>query len=847
MFRNIPVVILIIYFLCSDSLAQIGAVINGHIRDTQTGAPVPGITVSLNLRSAQIDTDTDSSGFFNFTGIEDGMHRIYITLRGHAPVILKEISIQPDNFTVIDVMIDRSGDTLKFSHTVKDFENFTVYSMDRKSLDETALRNFGDYTDLFPSAWLQDDRLHIRAGRSDETAYYIDGMPLSDPLDNSFAGYIIPEAIESISILSGGYPARYGLASSGLVMTRLRRGTSDLNFSLDLHTDKFADEGEKFLNTYSYQDRYIIAQASGPLYWERLRFYAAYENSDIGDAAKRFSRGFYFPNLVDHNPSSVSVNPGYPDTLTLAYPDGFTPDNSASRWALNATFSLDLHPVQIELVTLVDHQKVYDSRIPMLDMLNTRKFHTESSRLLIQGGLTHRLGPSSVYSVTLAHFSRESERFDDITGKNWLAWSDTALMQQLTGRRFRFEDNSYPLNDQYWFGGIQFSRDGIITGDYRHQKQYYFTLTASITHQIGRGHNLLAGIDWRRYTLRYYQMSPTAGWYLRNGQFGSDPEDYLANYLTNLYGYDLYGNESDEGLNGPREPSFFSAHIEDRIRYKDVLFSFGLRLDRFNNDDRVLVNPSDPQISSDWRGIADNAWQEQDPMWYLSPRFGLALSAGSTTTLSANVSRLVQPPPLRNSYYATYIYDWQIFRGGFFYYQPIGFDLTAIKTKTIDLGIRQKITSAAELSATAFYKHTTGQIQVQRQYVPQTSSIFTYFYMTNQGTSEVRGFDLSFRSKRTKRIQTFFNYTYTNARGTASKEDDYYATLYRTSWYDTTRHNYNSLYPLNFVPVHKVNLDIDYRFAANEGGPVFRNFGINLLLRADSGHPYTKTYVPPGG
>jgi len=846
-FRNIPVILLIIYFLCSDSLAQIGAVINGDIRDAQTGAPIPGMHVSLTLQSEQLDTETDSSGFFNFTGIEDGIHQIYITLPGHAPVILKEISIRPDILTAVDVLIDRSGDTLKFSHTVKDFEDFTIHSLDRKSLDETALRNFDEYTDLFPSAWLQDDRLHIRAGRSDETAYYVNGLPLSDPLDNSFAGYIIPEAVESISILPGGYAARYGLAGSGLVMTRLRRGTSDLNFSLDLQTDKFADEGEKFLNTYSYQDRYIIAQASGPLYWERLRFYAAYENSDIGDAAKRFSREFYFPGLIDQSRSSPSVNLGYPDTVTLAYPNGFTPDNSETRWALNATVSLDLYPVQIELLTLADHQKVYDSRIPMLDMLNTRKFYTESSRLLIQGGLTHRLGPSSVYSVKLAHFNRESERFDDITGNAWLAWSDTALIQQLTGGRFQFEDLYNPLNARYSLAGIQFNRDGIITGDYRHQKQTYFTLTASITHQISHGHTLLAGLEWRTYTLRYYQINPIAGWYINTGRFGSDPEYYLTTYLRNLYGYDLYGNESDNGLNGPREPSFFSAHLEDRIRYKDVLFSFGLRLDRFNNDDRVLVNPSDPKISYDRRGLADNAWQEQDPMWYLSPRIALTVSAGSATDLFASISRLVQPPPLKNSYYATYIFDRQIFQGGYFYYQPVGFDLTAVNSKTIDLGIRQRIASAAELSATVFYKNTTGQIQVQRQYVPPTSSIMPYFYMTNHGTSEIRGFDLSVRLARTKRIRTFFNYTYTDANGTASKEDDYYATLYRISWWDTVTYNYNTLNPLDFVPVHKVTLDIDYRFAADEGGPVFRNLGINLLLRADSGHPYTKTYVPPGG
>ena len=339
-----------------------------------------------------------------------------------------------------------SPDSLEFQAGSGIHEPYVRNILNRATLINLPIRDFNQYLRLFPSTWQQDNRLHIRAGRSDETGYLVNGLSLSDPLDNSFAGYLIPEAIDEISMMPGAYSARYGLANSGLIMTRLRSGSSNLKFSLDVHSDKFAAEGEQFLNTYSYQDRYIVAQGEGPLFWDKLRFYTVLEFSDIGDAAKRFSQAFRFPGLIDTFWGSNNVQAGIPDTVTLAYPSGFTPDNSVSRWALNAKFDLDLHPVHLELLTLYDEMDAYDSNIPMLDILNSRKFFTKSHRLLIQGGITHRLGPATVYKINAAYFAAESEDYDDITGNNWLAWSDTALVTGFSEGRIKFNTTYHPMN-----------------------------------------------------------------------------------------------------------------------------------------------------------------------------------------------------------------------------------------------------------------------------------------------------------------------------------------------------------------------------------------------------------------
>jgi len=586
-----------------------------------------------------------------------------------------------------------------------------------------------------------------------------------------------------------------------------------------------------------------------------LRFYAALELSDIGDAAKRFSQGFYFPNSIDTYWYSIAVIQDRPDTLTLEYPDGFTPDNSVSRWALNAKFDLDLDPVQLELLTLYDQMDAYESNIPMLDIFNTRKYFNRSHRLLIQGGITHPLGPATSYKINMAYFDAESEDYDDITGNNWIDWSDTALVTRLSAGRIKFNTMTYsPLRKWHTINGIDFYGDGALTSDYEHTRKKSFTFTASVRHQLARIHSMSLGIDFRSYQLRYYKVNPWAGYRLNYDTSVNSPESYLSTYVRNLYGYDVYGRETDSGPDPAREPAFFALYIEDRIMMSDALFSIGFRLDRFFYDDRILRNPGSPEINYQDRTIAENEWQVQEAQWYLSPRVGVSFNAGNSSIIRANYNRLVQPPPLINSYYAKRNRDRQIISG----YFPVnlnGFDFSPIRSSLIDFSLSHQFSHFLNVSATVFYKRTEDQVQVNRQSTDSTLNFITsynplkvqsynwsYYRLANIGNNEVSGLDLQFKLSRTRRIQFFLNYTYTYARGTGSDELSNYTAVYRDC-FGTGEYDVKALYPLDYVPVHTISLDIDYRFGDNDGGLFFQNLGMNILLTTDSGHPFTASWT----
>jgi hypothetical protein len=342
--------------------------------------------------------------------------------------------------------------------------------------------------------------------------------------------------------------------------------------------------------------------------------------------------------------------------------------------------------------------------------------------------------------------------------------------------------------------------------------------------------------------LRFYQIDPVVGFDLNQYPEYGDLTNHLKQYIENVYGYDEFGSEIEDGPDKAREPNFLSFHLEDNIRSKNSVISLGMRVDRFFTDDRILRNPDDLDIDFSRSSILDHEWQEQDAYWYLSPRIGVVIQTGDLSFLRINYNRQLQPPPLRNSYYSRYNYDRQLVIGGYFYYWPIGFDLRPIEANLVDISFTKNVSKLFNLSGTVFYKRSSGQIQVDRHISDWDQ---TYFIMSNLGVNEIHGLDIHAYIHRFKRFQFLLNYTYNYARGNGSDELSNYMSLYRgmlgSGKYST------SSKPLNFVPEHKIIMDIDFRFGHNDGGPILENLGLNLLLKGDSGFPYTTVYVPPGG
>jgi outer membrane receptor protein involved in Fe transport len=119
--------------------------------------------------------------------------------------------------------------------------------------------------------------IHIRGGRSNETAYMIDGMLVQDPLLGGLATNIGKDAIQEMSLLSGTFNAEYGNALSGVVNVVTRDGSDEYSGKIEMKTSEFGVPEYRRLH-----QNIETASFSGPLLTSKLRFFLSGEQNDVG-------------------------------------------------------------------------------------------------------------------------------------------------------------------------------------------------------------------------------------------------------------------------------------------------------------------------------------------------------------------------------------------------------------------------------------------------------------------------------------------------------------------------------------------------------------------------------------
>jgi hypothetical protein len=85
------------------------------------------------------------------------------------------------------------------------------------------------------------------------------------------------------------------------------------------------------------------------------------------------------------------------------------------------------------------------------------------------------------------------------------------------------------------------------------------------------------------------------------------------------------------------------------------------------------------------------------------------------------------------------------------------------------------------------------------------------------------------------------NYTLSDAQGTGWSLNSAVASVDQTSFVPTV------ISPLAFNQTHRGTVNVDYRFADNDGGPVLSRLGANLLFSFSSGHAFTKAQANSAG
>ncbi len=172
-------------------------------------------------------------------------------------------------------------------------------------------------------------------------------------------------------------------------------------------------------------------------------------------------------------------------------------------------------------------------------------------------------------------------------------------------------------------------------------------------------------------------------------------------------------------------------------------------------------------------------------------------------------------------------------------------DLKPQRTTDYEIGFRQKLNENSALKLSAFYREMRDMMQTLS--LPRPILLPTSLG-GNLDFGTVKGYAVAYDLRRTGNARLNANYTLQFADGTGSGANSG-ANIARSG-----QPNLRYILPLSYDSRHQVVMNMDYRYGGGPAynGPVWfgmrmlENAGVNLVLNANSGTPYTRRSLAYG-
>ncbi len=316
------------------AIAQSGS-LKGKILDKENGEPIPFANISL-LQSGKVVTGgmTDFDGKFNIKPVAAGVYDVKASYVGYKSLQISGLRITGGKITFQDFKLASSAEILEevevVSYKVPLISKDQTSSGGTVTADEIAKmpgRSAESVASTVGGVLTEDGSVSsIRGSRADATVYYIDGMKVRG------SNTVPKSALEQVSVITGGIPAKYGDATGGIIEITTKGAQKKLFGGVELVTSHFLDN-----YNYNLAEAYL----SGPLF--------SIKKKDPNDSTKTIKEPIidYFVSgsgLYFEDPQMSAV--GYykaPDELRQSYLDapytfgnqGFITKSSADYYRAN--------------------------------------------------------------------------------------------------------------------------------------------------------------------------------------------------------------------------------------------------------------------------------------------------------------------------------------------------------------------------------------------------------------------------------------------------------------------------------------------------------------------------------
>jgi outer membrane receptor protein involved in Fe transport len=823
---SLVILLVILVAWSSASASNVGRII-GKVQVEGTGEPLGYANVVL--LGTQYGAMSTGDGEYIIIGVPPGVYSVRATYMGYTTVTRTDVQVVADeaarvNFELRETVVGETEEIVVTS--ARPMVEVDVASTVRTlGSEELSILPIGETVQdvLAIQAGIvgSKDEIHIRGGRTDEVVYIVDGVKMKDALSGSSTGeHLSARSVAEMSVITGGFSAKYGQALSGVVDVKVREGSSKYHGYVAYSTDR-----TPLFDYFNYD--YVDFQFGGPepltsFLLPKLGVRLPGTITFFLDLSGEVS-DTYLPDIGDLKENS-SGNPrlisSYRDSFfgsDFTYGSFFSP-RSDNNWrglgklvwklAPNHKFSLSWtkwigigqgfseHDIGDVAKNITNYPWSWSRRLD-------HYYTITDDRNSFSASWKHTISRSTYHNLRLSRYFSGSHR--DVAGKRWDEYvqpDDTTLPDS--------------LNSMYF----------IDTGDASSWRDRYiesWSLEWDFVKRFEPHHELSSGFEVRYEDVQYISISR--------------PWEYDPDGL---------GREHDIFHVYPNKGALY---VEDKLEYEGFIANLGVRYDYWFPGaavERAIEDTTNKNISSftrvnfynDTRELFGHRFKS-----HLSPRLAVSHPITERDNLFFNYGHFTQWP--------TYFYVYsKLSSVSSESYPRIGNpNLNPEISVQYELGARHQFTDDMAGDVTLFYKDiydypTATPFTLTAGIDPSTGQplVTTFFIYRNVDYARSRGVEIEFKKRKTKNLSFAVSYTYSVATGKSA--DPNAAKLVQEAGGDFREANLGEIYMWWNRP-HKVTAYMDYLVRFDEEPPqifgvkIPRGSRLYLYWYAMSGEAYT--------
>jgi len=810
-------VIILFYLLSMLSFAQESGNLSGKIIDIKSGEALPG--VNIILKGTYYGAATDINGKFKINNISVGTYNVTISLIGYKTVEYTGINIVSNKTKELDVKLEETVLTLgqdvivigdKPLLDVEETQSKKTISKDE--LDVAVLENITDVVSQQSGVVTSDNSIHIRGGRSYENAFLLDGVSVQDPLSGTgFGLQLSANAIEEVEVITGGYNAEFGQATSGVVNVRTREGGNYYSGTITYKRDNL---GER-TSYHVFNTDVLEANFSGP---EPITsFILPALGLKIPGEITFF--GNFYGGITD------GITQGYyKATANQVYSTTFHGNKFAPRaenswfWLGKLTYkyspTLKFYYSYNQSININQNSQSLQSNLEYVEpspgyqyafqnILDNANTFTHNN-IYHTFGITHTVSPKMFYELKLSSFFTNLRA--DANGLNWYQYTEPKDIVSFPVEYYNLNRDTIGIipGDGFWDVGNPYTwRD--------HYVQEY-SVRGDLTNFFDEKNKFKAGFNFQFQEMQVIDIYKP--WV---GELG------LNNDIYKVY------------------PAVGSFYAQDNINFSGMILNFGMRFDYWfpgKYVDDAVENPAVVTIPDAVR----KAYKENTFGWFgnrrwkgrLSPRLGISHPVSDNQTLFFSYGHFSKWPNPQFIYAKLNPLNAQSS------FQKFGNpNLNPETTVAYELGIKTQFSLDDVLTITAYYKDIFDYVNTRTAIIKSarfsTQSFITY---VNSDYARSRGLELEYK----KRIGKWFNgtasFSYAIVTGKSSSADEGVLVL---------QGDLQESIKEEFVPWDRpVTVSLNTSFYVEKGSPLFGfapgildDYNLYLRFFFQSGKRYT--------